>query len=135
MKKIFISQPMRGRTNEEIKNERMEIKNQMEDYFKEGIEVLDSFFEDAPHDAKPVWYLAKSLEVMSNADVVVFAEGWDKAIGCLIEHAVATAYGMTVNEIFENTNHSPVSIKKCHKCKKQVGINDKYCTFCGTRLF
>ena len=56
MKKLFISQPMRDKTDEEIKAERAKIVKAVTERFGE-VEVIDSFFESAPHDAKPLWFL------------------------------------------------------------------------------
>lgn len=96
--KVFISQPMNGRTNEEIKKERKYIKNILTNkYPNEGeFEIIDSFFENAPHDTKPLWYLAKSLELMSTADLVVFAPNWERYRSCKIEHACAVEYGFKI---------------------------------------
>lgn len=95
MKRVFISQPMNGRSNEEIKAEREYITEQVRKYYpQESVKVIDSFFEDAPHDAKPLWFLGKSLELLSTADVAVFANGWQSARGCVIEHECAVQYGI-----------------------------------------
>lgn len=64
----------------------------------EDVEVIDSFFKDAPHDAKPLWFLGKSLELLSTADIAYFAKGWDSARGCKIEHDCAVAYNIDVIE-------------------------------------
>ena len=53
MKKVFISQPMKDKTDIEIKNERNKIIKYLNEKFGE-IEILDSFFEGCPHDAKPL---------------------------------------------------------------------------------
>lgn len=95
MKKLFISQPMRDKTDEEIKAEREKIINIVTEKFGE-VEVIDSFFESAPHDAKPLWFLGKSLELLSNADIAYFAKDWDKYRGCKIEHVCAIEYGIDV---------------------------------------
>ena len=58
------------------------------------VEVIDSFFQEAPADAKPLWFLGKSLELLSGADVAYFAQGWEDARGCVIEHESALAYGI-----------------------------------------
>lgn len=44
----------------------------------ENVEVIDSFFENAPHDAKPLWFLGKSFELLSGADVALFIGEWNK---------------------------------------------------------
>lgn len=93
MIKLFISQPMRDRTNEDILKERAEAVAYVKDIFKnEEIEVIDSFFKDVPHDVKPLWYIAKSIELMANADIVYFVKGWKNARGCKIEHECALQY-------------------------------------------
>ena len=95
MKKLFISQPMRDKTDEEIKTERENIIKDVTNVLGE-VEVIDSFFESAPHDAKPLWLLGKSLELLSTADIAYFAKDWDKYRGCKIEHTCATEYGIDV---------------------------------------
>ena len=70
MKKLFISQPMRDKTDEEIKTERENIIKEVTNVLGE-VEVIDSFFESAPHEAKPLWFLGKSLELLSTADEMV----------------------------------------------------------------
>lgn len=91
--KIFISQPMRNRTNEQIKEEREAIIASLKTaMIYSNIIVIESFFENAPHEAKPLWFLGESLKLMSEADLVVFAEGWEEARGCRIEHQCAIDY-------------------------------------------
>lgn len=94
MKKLFISQPMRGKTDEEIKAERAKAVEAASELMGETVEVIDSFFEKAPADAKPLWFLGKSLELLADADVAYFALGWEDARGCIIEHDCAIAYGI-----------------------------------------
>ena len=94
MKKVFISQPMRGKSDEEILMEREKAIKAAEKLVGEPVEVIDSFFQNAPADAKPLWFLGKSLELLSNADVAYFAPGWKDARGCIIEHDCAISYGI-----------------------------------------
>ena len=97
--KVFISQPMADKTNEEIKTERdRAIKVIKEKYDTEDIEILDSFFENAPHDAKPLYFLAKSIEILSTADVAYFIGDWRNYRGCKIENTCAHEYGIDVIE-------------------------------------
>ena len=66
MKKLFISQPMRGLTDEEILKVREEIKNRAEKTIGEPLELINSFFEDYPEEINkyiPVWYLGKSIQL------------------------------------------------------------------------
>ena len=97
MKKLFISQPMRGLTDEEILKVREEIKNRAEKTIGEPIELLNSFFAEYPRDINisvPVWYLGKSIQFLSQADIAYFGGDWRNARGCKIEHEVAKEYGI-----------------------------------------
>ena len=94
MKKVFISQPMKGRTNEEIFKEREEAIEIVKGIVKDDVEVIDSFFKGAPVDAKPMWFLGKSIELLSTADVAYFCNGWENARGCKIERECAEQYGI-----------------------------------------
>lgn len=98
MKKLFISQPMRGKTDEEILNEREKAIKEAEKFLNEPIEIIDSFFQDAPIDVKPLWYLGKSIELLADADIAFFAQGWKDARGCIIEHLCAEKYGIQIIE-------------------------------------
>lgn len=89
--KLFISQPMNGLSNEDIQKAREDVINKYPEY-----EVINSFFMDAPHDAKPLWFLGKSLELLSTADAAIFLDGWKNARGCRIEHDCAKEYGITI---------------------------------------
>ena len=94
MKKLFISQPMKGKTDEEILAVREKAIKAAEKLIGEPVEVIDSFFRSAPVDAKPLWFLGKSLEVLSTADVAYFAPGWNDFRGCKIEHTCAVEYNI-----------------------------------------
>jgi hypothetical protein len=95
MKKLFISQPMRGLTDEEILKKREEIRLKAEKTIGEPVELIDSFFEDfKPTGNIPVAYLGKSISLMAEADVAYFGEGWKEARGCKIEHEVAVRYNI-----------------------------------------
>lgn len=99
MKKLFVSQPMRGKTVEEILKERKALIAKVEERTGEKFEVLETFFEDAPAEASPLWYLGKSLEYLADADLAVFALDWPSARGCRIEHEAAVQYGISTMEV------------------------------------
>ena len=65
---------------------------------RKDIEVLDTFFDDIGANAKPLDYLAKSIEFLAKADVAVFAPDWKDARGCRIEHQCAVDYGIPILE-------------------------------------
>lgn len=90
--KVMISQPMNGKTNEQIKEERKDI---IFNLVMNGYTVIDTIIkEDAPkYCDNAIHYLSKSIEFIGEVDCVYFMKGWEKARGCRIEHEVAVAYG------------------------------------------
>lgn len=100
--KVFISQPMKDKTNEEIEAERQKAVDTIKKIYPNcDVQIIDSFFKDAPHDARPVWFLGKSLELLSTADVAYFCKGWDNYRGCKIEHKVCEDYNISFINYFE----------------------------------
>lgn len=94
MKKVMISQPMKGKTNEQIKKEREELVKELQEA---GYEVLDTVFENAPADEDvAIYILSQSIRYLGKADMIVFMKGWEKARGCKIEHQVAVEYGKEI---------------------------------------
>lgn len=102
MTKIFISQPMKNKTTEEIFKERSKIIDFLnKEYGEKEIQVIDSILKD---DSNSVWCLGKSIQLMSEADVVVFCYGWDRARGCKIEHKICKEYGIEFAYITDEMN-------------------------------
>ena len=96
MKKLFISQPMNGKTDEQILAEREAAIDKAKEILGENVEVIDNFYTDMPDDTKPLQYLARSIADLAKADVAYFADGWKDYRGCAIEHACALHYGIPV---------------------------------------
>lgn len=95
--KIMIIQPMKGKTEEQIRSERAELVKKLEE---KGHEVVDTIFaEETPEGDARLYYLAKSIEAMSKVDAVVFMPGWEKARGCQIEHEIAVKYNKFIKEV------------------------------------
>ena len=103
MKKAMLSQPMAGKTNEEIVATREKAIRVLEE---KGYEIVNTLFTDEWYskDAMiergvvqiPLCFLAKALENMSLCDAVYFCKGWEDARGCRIEHEAAVAYGLDI---------------------------------------
>lgn len=93
MKKLFISQPMEDRTDEEIFIEREKAINEAKSILGEEVEVIDSY-TDAPMN--PLGYLGYSITCLSRADIAYFSKGWQDYRGCDIEHRCAVDYGIKV---------------------------------------
>jgi hypothetical protein len=99
MIKVFISQPMKDKTPEEILRERNKAIKVVQAEYGDEAEIIDSYFadfEENKHKTVPLAYLAKSIELLSTADVAVFCKGWENARGCKIEFQCATEYGIEV---------------------------------------
>lgn len=96
MKKLFVSVPMKGRTEKEIKASIQKMKKIAEIYEGEELELIDSYIEDnPPKDSKEaVWYLGESLKKLAQADVFIgINDAWDWN-GCCIEIETAKRYGI-----------------------------------------
>lgn len=99
MKRIFISQPMKDKTDTEIKAERQRIIGRIKELYGDDIEIIDSYFENAPDKAAPLWFLGKSFEKLSTADVAFFAKGWENARGCRMEYLACREYSIDSVEV------------------------------------
>lgn len=96
MKKLFVSVPMKGRTEEEIKTSIQKMKRIAEICEGEELELIDSYIEDNPpkNTKEAVWYLGESLKKLAQADVFMgISDAWDWS-GCQIESDVASRYGI-----------------------------------------
>lgn len=91
--KIFISQPMRGKTDTEILAERERAIKAAKAKWGD-VEALESFFRGAPVEAKPLWFLGESLKVMADADAVILCPKWHLTRGCIVEAAAANRYNI-----------------------------------------
>lgn len=97
--RLFISQPMRNKTDAEIQAERVKVIDECQAYATctgENVDVIDSIIDDAPEDATPLWYLGESLKLLSEADAAYFVLGWDENRGCKIEHMACSEYGIRI---------------------------------------
>lgn len=101
MKKLFISCPMRGRTNEAIAKSRERMKRIAEAVFGEELEVIDSIVsETPPKDAKErIWYLGKSVQKIAEADFFIGIGYSEYFLGCHMERSIAQQYGIPVFEV------------------------------------
>ena len=93
MKKLFISQPMVDRTDEEIFKERETAIAEARKILGEDIEVIDSYCRE---ECTPLGYLAYSIIKLSEADVAYIGKGWQGYRGCRIEHECAAEYGIGI---------------------------------------
>lgn len=101
MKKLFISCPMKNRSEKDIKNTMDALHKLAEEAFNQELEVIDSYIEDnPPKDSKQaIWFLGESLKKLSEADYFVGIDMNSSPInynGCEIETDVAIRYQIPV---------------------------------------
>ena len=103
MMKAMLSQPMAGKSDDEIIATREKAIKALE---AQGYEIVNTLFTDEWYNREnmekrgvvqiPLCFLAKSLENMSLCHAAYFCKGWERARGCRLEHDAAVAYGLTV---------------------------------------
>lgn len=98
MKKLFISVPMKGRTEEAIRESRQKLQKLAEVVTGENFEVIDTYVKhDPPKDSKAaVYYLGESIKKLSEADCFVGVDDMWEHPGCNAERAVARSYDIEV---------------------------------------
>lgn len=84
---------MKGKSEEEILQERARAIAEAEHLLGEPVEVLETYFGK---DYRPLEFLGKSIMYLARADAAYFAPGWGVARGCKIEHTCAVEYGIPV---------------------------------------
>lgn len=95
-KKLFISCPMKGRTEENIRKSMEKMHKMAEIIFDQELEVIQTYIEDNPpeNNNQGVWYIGKSIQLLSEADFFIGVEYTEYFKGCLIERTVARDYGI-----------------------------------------
>lgn len=94
--KAMISQPMSGRTREEIESVRSEAAKRLNEM---GYEVVNTFWPEkwaSMNGCHPLAFVAKAIEKMADCDAVYFCKYWDDSRGCCLEHVAAWLYGLKV---------------------------------------
>lgn len=102
-KKAMLSQPMAGKTEQEIIETR---ERAIATLKAAGYEIVNTLFTDEWYSKEameergvvqiPLCFLAKSIENMSLCHAAYFCKGWENARGCRIEHEAAKAYGLEI---------------------------------------
>ena len=103
--KVFISQPMKGRTDKEILEERDAVIEYLKQKYGD-ISIIDSFLDIEPPEVKttPVFYLGKSIQLLSEADLCVVVGDVSGNNGCQIEMEVCKRYGIEFIQISSTPN-------------------------------
>ena len=100
MKKLFVSLPMRGLSEREIRKRMNYLKSLVELELKEEVILIDTFIKDEPDSEEindiGLYFLGKSIEEMAYANIIIFADGWKEARGCKVEYKAAVEYGVKI---------------------------------------
>ena len=108
-KNIFISQPMTGRSEEEIlatRQKAIEKIHQLFDADGEQVNIIDSYIDDATRNEFQgrmgdainwdIYWLSQSLQKLALADTIWLCDGWGHSKGCKIELKCAIQYGLNI---------------------------------------
>lgn len=93
IKRVFISQPMSGLSNDEILSARRKATDYITSIYPDNeIVVIDSYQpqETTEYNAiSAVNLLGQALSKMASAEIIYFAPGWKVSKGCQVENEVA----------------------------------------------
>ena len=108
-KNIFISQPMTGKSEEEILATRQKEIEKIHQFFDaDGVEIniIASYIDDATRKYFEehitdginwdIYWLSQSLQRLALADTIWLCEGWEYSKGCNIELKCAIQYGLNI---------------------------------------
>lgn len=91
---VFISQPMNGKTEDEIRYERTKLFQKFKDNHPDAALINSILPKEYYSTHSSVECLGESIKMLNNADMVYFASGYENARGCIIEKAVCMKYGI-----------------------------------------
>lgn len=95
-KKVIISQPMFGRSVNDILKQRTEAEAVVRKVFAGcDVQFINSVTDSSePEDAGRVFKLGRAIQLLEEADIVYFCRDWEFANGCRIEKKVCDLYGI-----------------------------------------
>lgn len=93
-KKLFISCPMKGRTEDAIRHDMDRLHKMAEIVFDQELEVIPTYIEHVPPETrnKAIWCLGESVKKMSDADYFIGVTDAYGVRGCRVEAEVARVY-------------------------------------------
>lgn len=96
MKKLFISVPMRDKSEEQIRKAMEKMHKIAEVVFEENLAVIPSYIEDNPPEGcvAGLWYLGESIKKMAEADYFIGVSNSYGYSGCELERDAAREYGI-----------------------------------------
>lgn len=101
MKLAFISVPMKNRFKVEIEKDILHMREAVNEKY-DDVEFINTIVEDKPPyetSNQAIWYLSKSIELLSQCNVFVCKKNIDDYNGCFIEKEIAKRYGLEIIEV------------------------------------
>ena len=108
-KNIFISQPMTGKSEEEIlatRQKAIDEIHQLASKDGEQVNIIDSYIDDATRNEFQgrmgdainwdIYWLSQSLQKLATANTIWLCEGWEHSKGCNVEVECAIQYGLGI---------------------------------------
>ena len=144
--KVFVSQAMQHATPDQVHKERDQIMSNLKLVYPEHkFELIEQYHVAEPADWKDKtprelrWArLARSIDMMSSADIIVFAESFMNtfAAGCQAEHTVAMAYKAE----YDTDEYYVIHANELDRYIKDKGLNPFYtnileCVKYDTKMF
>lgn len=99
--RLFVSVPTMGRSDEDVEAVKQAALKRVRETLDPSATLTDSYCHaDAPAelygDRIGIWYLGESLKRLAESETAFFADGWEAARGCRIEHAVCREYNIPI---------------------------------------
>lgn len=93
--KVFISVGMRGRSDEEIKNDITRATKDILNRWPDA-EVVDNFVEKPEDVSERLYCLGEAIKILGDCDACYFVKGWRKYSGCQVEMEVCMQYDIDI---------------------------------------
>lgn len=122
--KLFISTPMNGFTDEEIKETFRKIRIKAAEFFKdENIAtqsvVSNALFGRNSKGKSRVQMLGHSISLLDTVDAIIFTKGFSQARGCMIEY-------YTVNRYADDWHNIRILFETDEGLKEAKDFHDRY---------
>lgn len=104
--KVFISQPMHDKSEEEIKAIKEQAKEEIKKLYQffannNQLEIISTTeqrkHELLPREASRLWWLGRAIQMLEDVDVIYMCNGWEESKGCRIERSVAIEYNISIH--------------------------------------
>lgn len=100
--RLFISLPMRGRSDNDILEDMHKIHKAVEAAYGHEFELIDTLSNEPQPETmpySPTWYLGESVQKLGSANLVALHPDWRSAMGCCVELLTACFYNIPYVEL------------------------------------